>query len=140
MPFSFLMGVAWEDSFIVGELIGLKTFFNEFVAYERLAELIKLREGGAPEYENNVKQYLSVSLYVCECVFVCVSECVCVCVSECVCVCVCECVCVCVCECVCVCVCVCVRLTVCACVCVFLFVFDCVCFIGVLMFLLTYVI
>ncbi|KAG9328606.1 hypothetical protein JZ751_012785, partial [Albula glossodonta] len=60
MPFSFLMGVAWEDSFIVGELIGLKTFFNEFVAYERLAELIEKRKEGGPEYVEDVKQYLSV--------------------------------------------------------------------------------
>ncbi|KAG9337197.1 hypothetical protein JZ751_029677, partial [Albula glossodonta] len=60
MPFSFLMGVAWEDSFIVGELIGLKTFFNEFVAYERLAELIEKRKEGGPEYVEDVKQYLSI--------------------------------------------------------------------------------
>ncbi|XP_036383538.1 solute carrier family 28 member 3-like [Megalops cyprinoides] len=60
MPFSFLMGVAWEDSFVVGELIGLKTFFNEFVAYERLADLIQRREAGGPEYVDNIKQYLSV--------------------------------------------------------------------------------
>ncbi|XP_041720660.2 solute carrier family 28 member 3 isoform X2 [Coregonus clupeaformis] len=61
MPFSFLMGVAWEDSFMVGELIGYKTFFNEFVAYQRLAELIKRREDRGPEYVDDVKQYLSVS-------------------------------------------------------------------------------
>ncbi|KAJ8005970.1 hypothetical protein DPEC_G00123410 [Dallia pectoralis] len=60
MPFSFLMGVAWEDSFMVGELIGYKTFFNEFVAYERLAELIKRREDRGPEYVDHVKQYLSI--------------------------------------------------------------------------------
>ncbi|KAJ8380903.1 hypothetical protein SKAU_G00016810 [Synaphobranchus kaupii] len=60
MPFSFLMGVAWDDSFIVAELIGLKTFFNEFVAYERLSELIQKRKDGGPEYEDNIKQYLSV--------------------------------------------------------------------------------
>uniref|UniRef100_A0A8C8JA38 Sodium/nucleoside cotransporter n=1 Tax=Oncorhynchus tshawytscha TaxID=74940 RepID=A0A8C8JA38_ONCTS len=60
MPFSFLMGVAWEDSFMVGELIGYKTFFNEFVAYERLAKLIKRREDKGPEYVDDVKQYLSV--------------------------------------------------------------------------------
>ncbi|XP_078141499.1 solute carrier family 28 member 3-like [Centroberyx gerrardi] len=60
MPFSFLMGVSWEDSFIVGEMIGLKTFFNEFVAYERLSELIRNRKAGGPEYVDNVKQYISV--------------------------------------------------------------------------------
>uniref|UniRef100_A0A6Q2XHI8 Sodium/nucleoside cotransporter n=1 Tax=Esox lucius TaxID=8010 RepID=A0A6Q2XHI8_ESOLU len=60
MPFSVLMGVAWEDSFMVGELIGYKTFLNEFVAYERLSEFMKRREDRGPEYVDNVKQYLSV--------------------------------------------------------------------------------
>ncbi|KAJ8285429.1 hypothetical protein GJAV_G00026700 [Gymnothorax javanicus] len=60
MPMSFLMGVAWDDSFIVGELIGLKTFFNEFVAYEQLAELIQKRKEAGPEYVDDIKQYLSV--------------------------------------------------------------------------------
>ncbi|KAM4616787.1 solute carrier family 28 member 3-like [Polymixia lowei] len=60
MPFSFMMGVSWEDSFVVGELIGFKTFFNEFVAYEKLAGLIKMRKAGGPEYVGNVKQYISV--------------------------------------------------------------------------------
>uniref|UniRef100_A0A8C7PXH9 Solute carrier family 28 member 3 n=1 Tax=Oncorhynchus mykiss TaxID=8022 RepID=A0A8C7PXH9_ONCMY len=60
MPFSFLMGVAWEDSFMVGELIGYKTFFNEFVAYERLAKLIKRREDRGPEYVDDVKHVVAV--------------------------------------------------------------------------------
>ena len=55
------MGVSWEDSFIVGELIGIKTFLNEFVSYERLSVLIKNREEGKPEYVGIVKQYISVS-------------------------------------------------------------------------------
>uniref|UniRef100_A0A8B9G7C0 Sodium/nucleoside cotransporter n=1 Tax=Amazona collaria TaxID=241587 RepID=A0A8B9G7C0_9PSIT len=46
MPLSFMMGVDWEDSFIVGGLLGYKTFFNEFVAYERLSQLIHNREKG----------------------------------------------------------------------------------------------
>lgn len=61
MPLSFMMGVSWEDSFIVAELIGVKTFLNEFVAYQKLSEYIKMREAGGPEYVNNVKQYISVS-------------------------------------------------------------------------------
>nr|XP_023658616.1 solute carrier family 28 member 3 [Paramormyrops kingsleyae] len=60
MPFAFLMGVAQEDTFMVGELIGYKTFFNEFVAYERLSVLIKKRLEGGPEYVDGVKQFLSV--------------------------------------------------------------------------------
>lgn len=57
-----MMGVSWDDSFLVAELIGLKTFLNEFVAYQRLSEFIKRREAGGPEYVNDVKQYISVSL------------------------------------------------------------------------------
>ncbi|KAF6729681.1 Solute carrier family 28 member 3 [Oryzias melastigma] len=60
MPLSFMMGVSWDDSFLVAELIGLKTFLNEFVAYQRLSEFIKRREAGGPEYVNDVKQYISV--------------------------------------------------------------------------------
>ncbi|OXB62501.1 hypothetical protein ASZ78_008139, partial [Callipepla squamata] len=60
MPFSFMMGVDWEDSFIVGGLLGYKTFFNEFVAYERLAKLIHNREMGGSMYINDVKQYMTV--------------------------------------------------------------------------------
>ncbi|KFP86552.1 Solute carrier family 28 member 3, partial [Acanthisitta chloris] len=60
MPFSFMMGVDWEDSFIVGGLLGYKTFFNEFLAYERLSKLIHNREKGGSMYINGVKQYMSV--------------------------------------------------------------------------------
>lgn len=61
MPLSFMMGVSWEDSFLVAELIGKKTFLNEFVAYQRLSELIQRRKAGGPEYVNNLKQFISVS-------------------------------------------------------------------------------
>ncbi|CAH2294240.1 solute carrier family 28 member 3 [Pelobates cultripes] len=60
MPFSFMMGVDWEDSFIVGKLIGYKTFFNEFVAYEYLAGLITKRKQGGALYIDGIKQYMSV--------------------------------------------------------------------------------
>ncbi len=42
-PFAFLMGVTWDDCVLVGELIGTKTIFNEFIAYERLGEMIEGR-------------------------------------------------------------------------------------------------
>ncbi|NXK66097.1 S28A3 protein, partial [Sylvietta virens] len=60
MPFSFMMGIDWEDSFIVGGLLGYKTFFNEFLAYERLSKLIQNREKGGSMYINGVKQYMTV--------------------------------------------------------------------------------
>nr|XP_032809174.1 solute carrier family 28 member 3 isoform X1 [Petromyzon marinus] len=60
MPLAFMMGVDWADAFMVAELLGVKTFFNEFVAYERLSLLIKARTDGSPEYVDGVKQYMSV--------------------------------------------------------------------------------
>ncbi|KFO93308.1 Solute carrier family 28 member 3, partial [Buceros rhinoceros silvestris] len=60
MPFSFMMGVDWEDSFTVGGLLGYKTFFNEFVAYERLSKMIHDREKGGSMYINGVKQHMTV--------------------------------------------------------------------------------
>ncbi|KAK7933810.1 hypothetical protein WMY93_004706 [Mugilogobius chulae] len=59
MPLSFMMGVSWEDSFIVADLLGKKTFLNEFVAYQKLAQFIQKRKAGGPEYVDSVKQYLS---------------------------------------------------------------------------------
>ena len=43
-PFAFMMGVDAEDCRKVGELIGFKTFLNEFVAYTNLATLISNKE------------------------------------------------------------------------------------------------
>ncbi|XP_011838128.1 PREDICTED: solute carrier family 28 member 3 isoform X1 [Mandrillus leucophaeus] len=60
MPFSFIMGVEWQDSFMVARLIGYKTFFNEFVAYEHLSKWIHLRKEGGPKFVNGVQQYISI--------------------------------------------------------------------------------
>lgn len=43
MPVVYLMGVRWEDAGHVAELIALKTFLNEFVAYEKLSKFISAR-------------------------------------------------------------------------------------------------
>jgi len=40
-PFAWFIGVPAADCVAVGELIGTKTIFNEFIAYERLAEMIE---------------------------------------------------------------------------------------------------
>ena len=48
MPFAFIMGVAWDDCFEVAELLGIKTFVNEFAAYEQLSKLIKNRRQFLP--------------------------------------------------------------------------------------------
>nr|Q8VIH3.1 RecName: Full=Solute carrier family 28 member 3; AltName: Full=Concentrative Na(+)-nucleoside cotransporter 3; Short=CNT 3; Short=rCNT3 [Rattus norvegicus]AAL27091.1 concentrative Na+-nucleoside cotransporter protein [Rattus norvegicus] len=60
MPFSFMMGVDWQDRFMVAKLIGYKTFFNEFVAYEHLSKFINLRKAAGPKFVNGVQQYMSI--------------------------------------------------------------------------------
>ena len=40
IPVAFMMGIEWDDCREVAELIGTKTFVNEFVAYLRLAEMV----------------------------------------------------------------------------------------------------
>lgn len=56
-----MMGVDWQDTFMVAKLMGYKTFFNEFVAYQKLSELIHLRQAGGPKFVDGVQQYISVS-------------------------------------------------------------------------------
>ncbi|XP_071829718.1 solute carrier family 28 member 3-like [Apostichopus japonicus] len=50
VPIPFLMGVEPKDCRLVAELIGIKTFLNEFVAYERLAGFIGNRQMGTGQY------------------------------------------------------------------------------------------
>ena len=38
-PLAWTMGVPWNDALAVGELLGIKTVLNEFLAYQKLAEL-----------------------------------------------------------------------------------------------------
>jgi CNT family concentrative nucleoside transporter len=38
-PITFLMGVDFKDIFVAGQLVGQKTFFNEFVAYANMAKM-----------------------------------------------------------------------------------------------------
>ncbi len=39
-PVAWLMGVPWQDARVVGELMGLKTVLNEFVAYLQLSSIL----------------------------------------------------------------------------------------------------
>lgn len=39
-PFSLLMGVGWDDSFVVGQLLGKKLILNEFLAYMDLRDAV----------------------------------------------------------------------------------------------------
>lgn len=61
MPVSFIMGIPYDESFTVAELIGTKFFLNEFVAYEKLSELKKNRLNGLDEIIGGERQWISVS-------------------------------------------------------------------------------
>lgn len=61
MPVAFMMGIPYEESFTVAELIGTKLFLNEFLAYEKLAELKNNRISGGDEVIDGVRQWISVS-------------------------------------------------------------------------------
>ena len=38
-PIAWLMGIPWSEAIIAGELLGVKTALNEFIAYPALANL-----------------------------------------------------------------------------------------------------
>ncbi|XP_075860838.1 sodium/nucleoside cotransporter 1-like isoform X4 [Microcebus murinus] len=59
-PVAFLMGVAWEDCPVVAELLGIKLFVNEFVAYQELSKYKQHRLAGAEEWAGTRKQWISV--------------------------------------------------------------------------------
>lgn len=60
MPLAFMMGVPYQETFTVAELIGIKLFINEFVAYEKLSELKKNRLAGLEEIIGGERQWVSV--------------------------------------------------------------------------------
>uniref|UniRef100_A0A8C9NUM9 Solute carrier family 28 member 2 n=1 Tax=Serinus canaria TaxID=9135 RepID=A0A8C9NUM9_SERCA len=59
MPLAFLMGADWADSPLVAELLGVKIFLNEFVAYQQLATYKKNRLMGLEEWDGSRKQWIS---------------------------------------------------------------------------------
>lgn len=61
MPVAFMMGIPYDESFTVAELIGTKLFLNEFVAYEKLSELKSNRLNGLDEVIGGERQWISVS-------------------------------------------------------------------------------
>lgn len=60
MPVAFMMGIPYAESFTVAELIGIKLFLNEFVAYEKLSELKANRLSGVEEFIGDKRQWISV--------------------------------------------------------------------------------
>lgn len=67
-----MMGVPYDESFVVAELIGTKIFLNEFVAYEKLSELKSNRLNGLDEVINDQRQWISVSTcFLIVCIYMC---------------------------------------------------------------------
>ncbi|XP_061781207.1 sodium/nucleoside cotransporter 1 isoform X2 [Nerophis lumbriciformis] len=60
MPVAFMMGIPYEESFTVAELIGTKLFLNEFVAYGKLSTLKSNRLKGLDAVIDGQRQWLSV--------------------------------------------------------------------------------
>ncbi|KAL8197156.1 UNVERIFIED_CONTAM: hypothetical protein K2H54_014251 [Gekko kuhli] len=60
VPLAFLLGASWEDAPIVAEMLGIKIFLNEFVAYQQLSTYRKRRLDGLPEWGRAKKQWISV--------------------------------------------------------------------------------
>ncbi|XP_007472554.2 sodium/nucleoside cotransporter 2-like isoform X4 [Monodelphis domestica] len=59
-PIAFIMGVDWEDCPIVAEMLGIKFFLNEFVAYKQLSQYKNRRLSGIEEWIKGEKQWISV--------------------------------------------------------------------------------
>ncbi|XP_007907758.1 sodium/nucleoside cotransporter 1 isoform X2 [Callorhinchus milii] len=59
MPIAFMMGAEWKDASVMAELIGVKLFLNEFVAFKRLSLYQENRLNGLEEYLNGKKQWIT---------------------------------------------------------------------------------
>ncbi|XP_046509876.1 sodium/nucleoside cotransporter 2 [Equus quagga] len=59
-PMVFMMGVEWADCPIVAEMVGIKFFTNEFVAYQQLSQYKNKRLSGVEEWIGGEKQWISV--------------------------------------------------------------------------------
>ncbi|XP_032153478.1 sodium/nucleoside cotransporter 2 isoform X16 [Sapajus apella] len=58
-PMVFMMGVEWTDCPMVAELVGIKFFTNEFVAYQQLSQYKNKRLSGVEEWIEGEKQWIS---------------------------------------------------------------------------------
>ncbi|XP_007479287.2 sodium/nucleoside cotransporter 1 [Monodelphis domestica] len=59
-PVAFMLGVDWADCPIVAELLGIKLFLNEFVAYQELSGYKNRRLAGVEEWIGDKKQWISI--------------------------------------------------------------------------------
>ncbi|XP_019612206.2 sodium/nucleoside cotransporter 2 [Rhinolophus sinicus] len=58
-PVVFMMGVDWADCPMVAEMVGIKFFINEFVAYQQLSQYKDKRLSGVEEWIGGEKQWIS---------------------------------------------------------------------------------
>ncbi|KAL2093012.1 hypothetical protein ACEWY4_010324 [Coilia grayii] len=65
MPVAFMMGVPYEEAFIVAELIGTKLFLNEFIAYEKLSEMKNNRLNGMTENTVSIRTEIICTYALC---------------------------------------------------------------------------
>ncbi len=56
-PVSFLIGIPWAEAADAGQLLGLKMFANEFVAYKELGEMVTRDTNPLSERSRNVLTY-----------------------------------------------------------------------------------
>lgn len=56
-----MMGVEWADCPMVAEMVGMKFFTNEFVAFQQLSQYKNKRLSGVEEWIKGKKQWISVS-------------------------------------------------------------------------------
>ena len=54
-PFVYLIGIPPDEVLTSAELVGEKTFFNEFIAFTDLGEMISDRKEGFPRCDCNEK-------------------------------------------------------------------------------------
>ncbi|XP_043841450.1 sodium/nucleoside cotransporter 1 [Dromiciops gliroides] len=59
-PVAFMLGVDWADCPVVAELLGIKLFLNEFVAYQELSKYKHKRLEGVEEWIGDKKQWISI--------------------------------------------------------------------------------
>ena len=66
VPFAWLMGIPYDECLLAGELLGAKTILNEFVAYNRLGQIIaadaKLAAGEARQLSERSVTILTYAL------------------------------------------------------------------------------
>ena len=70
IPVSWALGVEWGDCEAVGNVIGTKTFLNEFVAFELLGDYKEAGEISVKTLEKNILRTFLKIFYILSCFYV----------------------------------------------------------------------